>query len=69
MKIFKTSSQLFRKVIVWREFNEKWTKTYEYNAHDASVNSVCWAPNQYGLMFACASVCFNRGNPQLVISY
>jgi len=44
-----------RKVIVWMETNEKWQKTYEYNVHDASVNSICWAPIQYGLMFACAS--------------
>jgi len=44
-----------RKVIIWKETNGKWGKLYEYSNHDASVNSVCWAPVEYGLMLACGS--------------
>uniref|UniRef100_A0A1I7ZB46 Protein SEC13 homolog n=1 Tax=Steinernema glaseri TaxID=37863 RepID=A0A1I7ZB46_9BILA len=44
-----------RKVIVWKEMNTKWPKIYEYNQHEASVNSICWAPHEYGLILACAS--------------
>uniref|UniRef100_A0AC34QU84 Protein SEC13 homolog n=1 Tax=Panagrolaimus sp. JU765 TaxID=591449 RepID=A0AC34QU84_9BILA len=44
-----------RKAIVWRELNGKWQKSYEYKQHKASVNSISWAPHQYGLVFACCS--------------
>lgn len=35
--------------------NGKWQKNYEYNQHEASVNSISWAPYQYGLILACCS--------------
>lgn len=44
-----------RKVIVWKEINGKWQKSYEYSQHDASINAVSWAPHEYGLVFACCS--------------
>lgn len=34
---------------------EKWEKIYESNNHDSSVNSVCWAPHELGLVLACGS--------------
>eukprot|EP00735_Rhodelphis_limneticus_P007494 TRINITY_DN2004_c0_g1::TRINITY_DN2004_c0_g1_i1::g.21929::m.21929 TRINITY_DN2004_c0_g1::TRINITY_DN2004_c0_g1_i1::g.21929 ORF type:complete len:326 (+),score=47.80,sp/P55735/SEC13_HUMAN/58.88/3e-119,WD40/PF00400.27/0.067,WD40/PF00400.27/1.5e-10,WD40/PF00400.27/2.7e-05,WD40/PF00400.27/2.4e-05,WD40/PF00400.27/1.9e-09,WD40/PF00400.27/9.5e-06,TFIIIC_delta/PF12657.2/10,TFIIIC_delta/PF12657.2/3.3,TFIIIC_delta/PF12657.2/24,TFIIIC_delta/PF12657.2/0.07,Apc4_WD40/PF12894.2/4.8e+02,Apc4_WD40/PF12894.2/0.26 T len=46
------------KVIVWREAPETpnvWSKVYEYDRHDSSVNAVAWAPHELGLAFACAS--------------
>jgi len=33
----------------------KWDPFFEYEGHDGSVNSVCWAPPDWGLMLACAS--------------
>ena len=43
-------------VILWREDSPgRWSKLYEYNNHDSSVNSVCWAPHEFGLILACGS--------------
>lgn len=53
-----------KKVIIWKETGggegagstgEKWEKIYESNNHDSSVNSVCWAPHELGLILACGS--------------
>lgn len=45
-----------RKVIIWKEIaTNKWTKYYEYSNHDSSVNSVQFAPVNYGLILACGS--------------
>jgi len=44
-----------RKVIIWKETPE-WGKLYEYSNHDSSVNSICWAPHEFGLMLACGSL-------------
>ena len=44
----------FRKVIIWKELGE-WTKIYEHTSHDSSVNSVAWAPHEFGLILACGS--------------
>jgi len=34
-----------RKVCVWKEAsNANWTKIYEYDKHESSVNSIAWAP-------------------------
>jgi len=46
-----------RKVIVWREDRQPngsviWSKIHEINNHESSVNSVCWAPQEYGLILA-----------------
>lgn len=43
-----------RKVIIWRESGE-WTKWDEFSNHDSSVNSVQFAPAEYGLILACGS--------------
>jgi len=32
-----------------------WTKIYQHTFHQASVNSISWAPHEYGLILACAS--------------
>ncbi|CAL8116138.1 unnamed protein product [Orchesella dallaii] len=53
-----------RKVIFWKQTEEvksdgreilKWNATFVYEGHDSSVNSVCWAPPEWGLMLACGS--------------
>jgi protein transport protein SEC13 len=44
-----------RKVIIWKETNGQWHKYHEYLNHDSSVNSVCWAPHDFGLILACGS--------------
>lgn len=44
-----------KKVIIWKEISGKWQKIYESTQHEASVNSISWAPHQYGLILACAS--------------
>ncbi|KAL1110085.1 hypothetical protein AAG570_008163 [Ranatra chinensis] len=43
-----------RRVIIWKE-NREWGKLYECNNHDSSVNSISFAPHEYGLILACAS--------------
>jgi len=50
------------KVIVWREGNPsangapaKWDKIKEHTLHNASVNSLAWAPHELGAILACAS--------------
>ena len=45
---------IFRKVIIWKELNE-WVKVHEHTVHDSSVNSIGWAPHEYGLVLACGS--------------
>ena len=42
-------------MIIWKETNGVWAKIYEYTNHDSSVNSVCWAPHDFGLILACGS--------------
>jgi protein transport protein SEC13 len=63
------SSSYDRKVFVWKETaNNAWTKIYEYDKHESSgiihviisyllskVNSISWAPHEFGLSLACAS--------------
>lgn len=44
-----------KRVIIWKEVAGKWQKLYEHVGHEASVNSISWAPHQYGLILACAS--------------
>ncbi|CDF36378.1 unnamed protein product [Chondrus crispus] len=44
------------RVIVWIEDAPgMWRNFYEYAWHASSVNSVAFAPHEYGLIFACAS--------------
>ncbi|CAN8068550.1 unnamed protein product [Agarophyton chilense] len=44
------------RVIVWIEDSPSmWRQYYEYSWHASSVNSVAFAPCEYGLIFACAS--------------
>lgn len=49
-----TFAHFRRKVIIWKELGE-WTKVYEHTGHDSSVNSVAWAPHEFGLILACGS--------------
>lgn len=45
-----------RKVLIWKETAPaKWEKVYEYSQHESSVNSVQWAPKEYGLLLGAAS--------------
>jgi len=51
-----------RKVIIWREVKDAkrsnippWEITYTYEGHESSVNSVCWAPPEWGLTLAAGS--------------
>lgn len=44
------------RVIIWREEQTGiWRRYFEYSWHASSVNSVAFAPAEYGLVFACAS--------------
>eukprot|EP00033_Pygsuia_biforma_P002324 GCRY01002572.1.p1 GENE.GCRY01002572.1~~GCRY01002572.1.p1 ORF type:complete len:354 (+),score=38.76 GCRY01002572.1:142-1062(+) len=40
-----------RTVCIWREKE----RVFQYSDHTSSVNSIAWAPHEYGLMLACAS--------------
>lgn len=45
-------------VIIWREAQEGvWSQVYRTpdSLHSASVNSICWAPQELGLVLACGS--------------
>jgi protein transport protein SEC13 len=45
-----------RKVIVWKEAAKNvWEKIYVYEGHELSVNSLAFAPHDFGLILACAS--------------
>ncbi|KAK3286949.1 protein transport protein Sec13 [Cymbomonas tetramitiformis] len=47
-----------RKVIIWKEVQEKvWEKVYvsPSTLHESSVNSICWAPHELNLHLACGS--------------
>ncbi len=41
--------------MIWREDNGRWTSIAEHVVHQASVNSVSWAPHEYGALLLCAS--------------
>ncbi|KAG0141698.1 hypothetical protein CROQUDRAFT_663479 [Cronartium quercuum f. sp. fusiforme G11] len=49
------------KIFVWRENvgnnnrTSSWEKIKEHTLHSASVNSIAWAPHEYGPILACAS--------------
>lgn len=45
-----------RKVIVWKETKAgHWENVYEYNKHDSSVNTIGWAPKEFGILLVCGS--------------
>ncbi|CAF1059243.1 unnamed protein product [Adineta ricciae] len=57
-----------RKVLIWKETTSsglppqsnttggtQYSVIYEYDKHTSSVNTVAWAPYEYGLMLACGS--------------
>lgn len=45
-----------RKIQIWREVTvSSWVSIYEYNEHEASVNTVDWAPWEHGLILAAGS--------------
>ncbi|KAL3219498.1 hypothetical protein MRX96_005787 [Rhipicephalus microplus] len=43
------------RVILWKETDGTWAKLEEFKNHESSVNSICWAPHEFGLMLACGS--------------
>jgi len=56
-----------RKIFIWRENTANvWTKVYEYAEHDSSVNSIAFAPHEFGLILAgassdgCISIIYNK---------
>ncbi|KAI9220515.1 protein transporter sec-13 [Blastocladiella britannica] len=52
------------RVFIWRESqNGSFVKVYEHRKHTASVNSIAWAPYEYGLVLACGS---SDGNVSLL---
>jgi len=47
-----------RKVVVWREqegAKNQWSKVYVFGGHELSVNSIAFAPHEYGFVLACGS--------------
>lgn len=45
-----------KKVLIWKETSKNhWEIIHECTNHDSSVNSVCWAPHELGLVLACGS--------------
>lgn len=47
-----------RKVIIWREqegAKNQWSKVYVFGGHELSVNSIAFAPHEFGLVLACGS--------------
>ena len=43
-------------VIIHKEAPQNvWTKIFEKRVHDLSINSISFAPHEYGLVLACAS--------------
>lgn len=44
-----------KRVLIWKETNGKWSIFYEHASHDSSVNSIQFAPPEFGLMLACGS--------------
>jgi len=45
-----------KRVVVWKETAANiWSKLYEYDKHESSVNCVAWAPHELGLVLACGS--------------
>ena len=54
---------LKKSFINWREDNGKWSRIAEHTVHKASVNSISWAPQEYGALLLCAS---SDGNVSIV---
>ncbi|GMT26276.1 hypothetical protein PFISCL1PPCAC_17573 [Pristionchus fissidentatus] len=44
-----------KRVVVWQETSGRFTQLHDYGEHEGSVNSVTFAPHQYGLVLATAS--------------
>jgi len=46
-----------RRVIIWREGQQEneWSQVQVFKEHEASVNSISWAPHELGLCLACGS--------------
>jgi protein transport protein SEC13 len=45
-----------KKVLIWKEISlNNWEKIYEYTEHKNSVNSLAFAPQEYGLILLCGS--------------
>jgi len=45
-----------RKLCIWKDFGQgKWEKVYNYENHKNSINSLAFAPNEFGLILLCGS--------------
>lgn len=44
-----------RRVIIWSEDRGRWARSYVYEGHETSVNSISWAPHEFGLVLVCGS--------------
>ena len=45
-----------KKVMIWKEISQNiWDKIFEYTEHKNSVNSISFAPAEYGLILLCGS--------------
>jgi protein transport protein SEC13 len=45
-----------KKVLIWKEISpNNWEKIFEYTDHKNSVNSLAYAPQEYGLILLCGS--------------
>lgn len=43
------------KALIWREENGQWSNIAQHSVHTGSINSVQWAPQEYGALLLCAS--------------
>jgi len=57
-----------RQIIIWKQEPSRWVMAFKDDSHRASVNSIQWAPYEYGLILAAASsdgtVSFLKYQPQ-----
>lgn len=45
-----------KKAIIWKENSPNiWVKLFEYQEHSSSVNTIAFAPQEYGLILLCGS--------------
>ena len=51
---YDTKIYIFKKIKISNNKSE-WTKIYEYLDHKNSVNSLAFAPHEYGLILLCGS--------------
>lgn len=40
---------------MWSEDRGRWAKSYVYAGHELSINSISWAPHEFGQVLVCGS--------------